>query len=126
MTVREEYEPYFNDFFARDFDATTSHFQVPTMWGKRATPAVALSTQDEVSTIFESMPIQDGYSYSLIGRIDISRLAESVFYRARAERRLSTRHLYRYLEHSYALTNYIDKQQLIFNNWRCPNNTIRA
>lgn len=58
------------------------------------------------------MPIQDGYSYSLMDRIDIYRLAESVYYRVSAERRLTTRHLYRDLEHSYALKNYIDKQQL--------------
>ena len=77
--VRDEYEAYFNDFVARDFDAIASHFQVPTM-NRRITPAVVLSTQDEVSTFFESMPIQDGYAYSLMDRIDIYRLADSVYY----------------------------------------------
>ena len=77
--VREEYEEYFNDFVARDFDAIASHFQVPTM-NRTITPAVVLSTQDEVSAFFESLPIQDGYSYSLMDRIDIYRLADSVYY----------------------------------------------
>ena len=77
--VREEYESYFNDFVARDFDAIASHFQVPTM-NRTASPAAVLSTQNEVSTFFESMPIQDGYSYSLMDRIGIYRLADSVYY----------------------------------------------
>ena len=77
--VREEYESYFNDFVARDFDAIASHFQVPTM-NRGTTPAAVLSTQDEVSAFFRSMPIQDGYSYSLMDRIDIYRLAENVYY----------------------------------------------
>ena len=59
--VRDEYEAYFNDFVARDFDAIASHFQVPTM-NRSITPAVVLSTRDEVSAFFESMPIQDGYA----------------------------------------------------------------
>ena len=77
--VRDEYEAYFNDFVARDFDAIASHFQFPTM-NRLTTPAVVLSTQDEVSAFFESLPIQDGYSYSLMDRIDIYRLAEIVYY----------------------------------------------
>ena len=44
------------------------------------TPAVVLSTGDEVSAFFESMPIQDGYAYSLMDRIDIYRLADGVYY----------------------------------------------
>ena len=59
--VRDEYEAYFNDFVARDFDAIASHFQLPTM-NRSITPAVVLSTRDEVSAFFESMPIQDGYA----------------------------------------------------------------
>ncbi len=77
--VREEFEAYFNDFVARDFDAIASHFQVPAM-NRGTSPAVVLSTQDEASAFFESMPIQDGYAYSLMDRIDIYRLADSVYY----------------------------------------------
>ena len=77
--VRDEYEAYFNDFVARDFDAIASHFQVPTM-NRSISPAVVLSTRDEVSAFFESMPIQDRYAYSLMDRIDIYRLADGVYY----------------------------------------------
>ena len=55
--VRVEYESYFNDFVARDFDAIASHFQVPIM-NRGTTPAAVLSTQDEVSAFFSSLTIK--------------------------------------------------------------------
>jgi len=76
--VKNEFDAYFNDFNARDFDAIATHFQVPAMF--KRTPDVIATTHEEVVEFFSSFPLQEGYAYSLMDHVEVHRLAESIYY----------------------------------------------
>jgi hypothetical protein len=74
---------YVQDFIDNDFEGIASHFQTPVMrrsnW--RAPTRIAL-TPDELMESYrdDKANIQEGYKYSTIDRLDVHKLASTVYY----------------------------------------------
>ena len=77
-SIRAEYMEYVDDFIARDFQAVATHFQVPAMF--RAPSLTVATSHQEISQRYANNPIQDGYEYSTIDRLDVYKLSEEVYY----------------------------------------------
>ena len=69
---------YVVDFVKRDFQAVATHFQVPAMF--RAPSLAVFTSHQEISQRYANDPIQDGYEYSAIDRLDVYKLSEEVYY----------------------------------------------
>ena len=74
---------YVQDFIDNDFEGIASHFQTPVMrrsnW--RAPTRIAM-TPDELMDGYrdDKENIQEGYKYSTIDRLDVYKLASTVYY----------------------------------------------
>ena len=75
--IRHELDAYINDFSSRDFDAMATHFEVPAVF--KTNPPVIATTHEEVADFFRSFPLQEGYAYSRIDRVEIHRLNDSMY-----------------------------------------------
>jgi hypothetical protein len=81
--IKDVYMAYVQDFIDNDFEGIASHFQTPVMrrsnW--RAPTRIAL-TPDELMESYrdDKANIQEGYKYSTIDRIDVHKLASTVYY----------------------------------------------
>ena len=69
---------YVDDFVKRNFQAVATHFQVPAMF--RAPSLAVFTSHQEISQRYANDPIQDGYEYSAIDRLDVYKLSEEVYY----------------------------------------------
>ena len=83
--IKEVYMAYVQDFIDNDFEGIASHFQTPVMrrgnqnWG--VATRIAL-TPDELMDSYrdDKANIQEGYKYSTIDRLDVYKLASTVYY----------------------------------------------
>ena len=83
--IKEVYMAYVQDFIDNDFEGIASHFQTPVMrrgnrnWG--ITTRIA-RTSDELMDSYrdDKANIQEGYKYSTIDRLDVYKLASTVYY----------------------------------------------
>ena len=83
--IKEVYMAYVQDFIDNDFEGIASHFQTPVMrrgnrnWG--ITTRIA-RTSDELMDSYrdDKANILEGYKYSTIDRLDVYKLASTVYY----------------------------------------------
>ena len=79
--IKAIYRAYVDDVVARDFDAIASHFQAPVMQRSAQGIMVSDTTEKIVQRFKEFMAnIQDGYKYSIIDRLDVTKIADSLYY----------------------------------------------
>ena len=79
--IKTIYRAYVDDVVKRDFDAIASHFQAPVM--QRSAQGIMVSdTTEEIAQRFKEFManIQDGYKYSIIDRLDVTKIADSLYY----------------------------------------------
>ena len=75
------YREYVDDVVKRDFNAIASHFQAPVM--HRSAQGIMVSdTTEEIAQRFKEFmaDIQVGYKYSIIDRLDVTKIADSLYY----------------------------------------------
>ena len=81
--IKDVYMAYVQDFIDNDLEGIASHFQTPVMrrsnW--RAPTRIAM-TPDELMEGYrdDKENIQEGYKYSTIDRLDVHKLASTVYY----------------------------------------------
>ena len=79
--IKAIYRAYVDDVVKRDFNAIASHFQAPVM--QRSAQGIMVSdTNEEIAQRFKEFManIQDGYKYSIIDRLDVTKIADSLYY----------------------------------------------
>ena len=79
--IKAIYRAYVDDVVKRDFDAIASHFQAPVM--QRSAQGIMVSdTTEEIAQRFKEFManIQDDYKYSIIDRLDVTKIADSLYY----------------------------------------------
>ena len=79
--IKAVYREYVDDVVKRDFNAIASHFQAPVM--HRSAQGIMVSdTTEEIAQRFKEFManIQDGYKYSIIDRLDVTKIADSLYY----------------------------------------------
>ena len=79
--IKAVYREYVDDVVKRDFNAIASHFQAPVM--HRSAQGIMVSdTTEEIAQRFKEFmtDIQDGYKYSIIDRLDVTKIADSLYY----------------------------------------------
>ena len=79
--IKAVYRAYVDDFVKKDFNAIASHFQAPMMQRSAQGIMVSDTTEDIAKRFKEFMAnIQDGYKYSIIDRLDVTKIADSLYY----------------------------------------------
>jgi len=78
--IKGVFAAYNQDFIDNDFEGIASHFQTPVRIAQ-ANALIAM-TPDELMDIYRDIKtnIQEGYKYSTIDRLDVHRLASTVYY----------------------------------------------
>ena len=78
--IKGVFAAYNQDFIDNDFEGIASHFQTPVRIAQ-ANALIAM-TPDELMDIYRDIKtnIQEGYKYSIIDRLDVHRLASTVYY----------------------------------------------
>ena len=79
--IKAVYRAYVDDFVKKDFNAIASHFQAPMMQ-RSAQGTMVSDTTEEIAQRFKEFManIQDGYKYSVIDRLDVTKIADSLYY----------------------------------------------
>ena len=79
--IKAVYRAYVDDFVKKDFNAIASHFQAP-MRQRSAQGTMVSDTTEEIAQRFKEFManIQDGYKYSIIDRLDVTKIADSLYY----------------------------------------------
>ena len=79
--IKAVYREYVDDVVKRDFNAFASHFQAPVMH-RSAQRIMVSDTTEEIAQRFKEFManIQDGYKYSIIDRLDVTKIADSLYY----------------------------------------------
>ena len=79
--IKAVYRAYVDDFVKKDFNAIASHFQAPMMQ-RSAQGTMVSDTTEEIAQRFKEFManIQDGYKYSIIDRLDVTKIADSLYY----------------------------------------------
>ena len=79
--IKATYQAYVDDFIKRDFNAIATHFQAPMMQRSAEGMIVSDTTEDIAQRYKQYMDnIQDGYKYSTIDRLDVTKVADSLYY----------------------------------------------
>ena len=81
--VKVVYQSFFNDFMEKDIEGIASHFSPPVMASvNEGAAAVVLQSAAEIKTMYREAiaNLQEGYKYSKIDRLDVSRVTESLYY----------------------------------------------
>ena len=79
--IKAVYREYVDDVIKRDFKAIASQFQAPVMHRSAQGIMVSDTTEDIAQRFKEFMAnIQDGYKYSIIDRLDVTKIADSLYY----------------------------------------------
>lgn len=79
--IKTTYQAYVDDFINKDFEAIANHFQAPMM--QRTEEGMIVSdTPADISQRYRNYMenIQDGYKYSTVNRLDVTRLSSSLYY----------------------------------------------
>jgi len=77
--IQKEFEAYLRDFIARDAVSLATHFQFPSI-NKLVIPNRVFHTKEEITEFWGSFPLQDGYAYSAVDKLEIHRLADPIYY----------------------------------------------
>ena len=77
--IKAVYMAYVQDFIESDFEGIASHFQTPVM--QRGPTRISMTPDDLMGSYrYDKTNIQEGYKYSTIDRLDVHRLASTVYY----------------------------------------------
>ena len=79
--IKTTYQAYVDDFISKDFESIANHFQAPMM--QRTEKGMVVSdTPADISQRYRNFmgSIQDGYKYSTVNRLDVTRLSSSLYY----------------------------------------------
>ena len=79
--IKQAINNYVKDFIARDYPGIASHFQAPMMQ-RTANGITVATTSKAVENDFRNYleNVQDGYAYSTIDRVDVTKIESTIYY----------------------------------------------
>ena len=79
--IKATYQAYVDDFIKRDFEAIANHFQAP-MAQKSAEGMIVSDTSEDIVQRYKQYMenIQDGYKYTSIDRLDVTKMTSSLYF----------------------------------------------
>ena len=77
--IQSAYDLYIEHFIANDFEGIADVMQVPLV--QKSEVALIANTRDEVIALYKDMKanIQEGYKYSTVDSLEISRVIDSIY-----------------------------------------------
>ena len=77
--IQSAYDLYIEHFIANDFEGIADVMQVPLV--QKSEVALIANTRDEVIALYKDMKanIQEGYKYSMVDSLEISRVIDSIY-----------------------------------------------
>ena len=76
--IQNAFNAYLEDFIDRDADKIATHFQFPSM-SQASNPDRIFHSLEEITQFWETFPLQNGYAYSTVDNMAISRLSSSIY-----------------------------------------------
>ena len=76
--IQNAFNAYLEDFIDRDADKIATHFQFPSM-SQASKPDSIFYSLEEITQFWETFPLQNGYAYSTVDDMTISRLSSSIY-----------------------------------------------